>query len=365
MSVLVVCSGGKAISSTRHTIARVSEFVARLIIEKGGKMISTRSSVLRAALVPLVLAIAIPMMAYAQGAPPPAQPAGPAGAQAGPPPNMAQMMASMKEPFAPFHIIGNIYYVGSKGLACYIIATKDGEILLDTGYPDMAPQIEGNIQKLGYNLSDVKILINSHAHIDHGGGMADLKKATGAQLVAMAEDAPYFESGGHNDPLFGDRNLFPPVKVDRLIHDGDTVTLGGVTLTAHLTPGHMPGNTTWTMVTEDKGKSYNVAFFGIVTVMPNTKLSGSPAYPNIGADYARTMKVLPTLKCDVFLASNGSFFQMEQKHDALMKGADPNPFIDPAGCKAFVDRAEDSYRQAVQRESAGAAPANPTPGNAR
>jgi metallo-beta-lactamase class B len=320
-------------------------------------MTSTNSSALRAASLVLALAIAIPMMAYGQGAPPPAAPAGP-GAQKGRP-TMAQIIASMKEPFAPFHIIGNIYYVGSKGLACYIIATKAGEILLDTGYPDMAPQIESNIQKLGYKLPDVKILINSHAHIDHGGGMAALKKATGAKLLAMAQDAPYFESGGHNDPLFGDRNLFPPVKVDRLIHDGDTVTLGGVTLTAHLTPGHMPGNTTWTMVTEDKGKSYNVAFFGIVTVMPNTNLSGTPAYPNIGADYAKTMKVLPTLKCDVFLGSNGSFYEMEKKHDELMKGADPNPFIDPAGCKAFVDRAEESYQRALQRQKTGAAGAGP------
>jgi metallo-beta-lactamase class B len=324
---------------------------------KGGKMSSIKSSTLRVALAAFALAIALPVMARAQGAPPPAAPAGP-GAQAGRP-TMAQIVASMKEPFAPFHIIGNISYVGSKGLACYIIATKAGEILLDTGYPDMAPQIESNIEKLGYKLSDVKILINSHAHIDHGGGMAAFKQATGAKLVAMAEDSPYFESGGHNDPIFGDRNPFPPVKVDRLIHDGGTVTLGGVTLTAHLTPGHMPGNTTWTMITKDKGKSYNVAFFGVVSVMPNTDLNGTPAYPNIGADYARTMRVLPALKCDVFLGSNGSFYDMERKHDALMKGADPNPFIDPAGCKAFVDRAEESYQQALQRQKTGAAGAGP------
>jgi metallo-beta-lactamase class B len=254
-------------------------------------------------------------------------------------------MTAMKAPFPPFHIIGNIYYVGSTGLSCYIIKTNKGEILLDTGYPDMASQIEGNIQTLGFKLSDVKILINSHAHIDHGGGMAELKTATGGQLVAMAEDAPYFESGGHNDVLFGDRNLFPPVHVDRVIHDGDTVKLGNVTLTAHLTPGHTPGNTTWTMVTKDKGKSYNVVFFGIVTPFPNTNLAGTPAYPNMGADWARTMKVLPTLPCDVFLGSNAAFYDMAKKHDALMQNADPNPFIDPAGCKAFVDRGEATYQR--------------------
>jgi metallo-beta-lactamase class B len=308
----------------------------------------------RAALA-VAMVMAIPALAHAQAGAPPANAPAPGAA----PPNMAQMMASMKEAFAPFHVIGNIYYVGSKGLACYLITTPAGEILLDTGYPDMAPQIEGNIKTLGYKLSDVKILIDSHSHIDHAGGMAELKSATGGQLMSLAEDAVYLENGGHNDVLFGDRSPFPPVKVDRILHDGDAVTLGGVTLTPHLTPGHTPGNTTWTTTTQDKGKSYNVVFFGIVTVMPNTKLSGSPAYPNIGADYARTMKVLPTLPCDVFLASNGSFFNMEQKHDALLKSAEPNPFIDPAGCKSFVDRAEASYQQALQKEQSGGATAAP------
>ncbi len=272
----------------------------------------------------------------------------------------------MKAPFAPFHIIGNIYYIGSTGLACYLITTPKGNILLDTGYPDMASQIEGNIKTLGFKLEDTKILINSHAHIDHGGGMAELKTATGGQLVAMAEDAPYFESGGHNDVLFGDRNLFPPVHVDRVIHDGDTVTLGGETLTAHLTPGHTPGNTTWTTTVTDGGKTYNVAFFGIVTPFPNTNLAGTPAYPNMGADWARTMKVLPTLPCEVFLASNGSFFNMEQKHEALMKSSDPNPFIDAAGCKAYVERGEATYQNLLKNPppAGGPGPGGPPPGGA-
>jgi metallo-beta-lactamase class B len=283
----------------------------------------------------LAMAMIVPCVALAQAPP------------AGPPPGGAAGGANaMKAPYAPFHIIGNIYYIGSEGLACYLITTPAGNILLDTGYPDMAPMIEGNIEALGFKLTDTKILLNSHAHIDHGGGMAQFKMDTGGQLVAMAEDAPYFESGGHNDVLFGDRNLFPPVHVDRVIHDGDTVTLGGTTLTAHLTPGHTPGNTTWTMVTVDKGKSYSVVFFGIVTPFGNTNLSApNPAYPNMAADWRRTMQVLPTLNCEVFLASNGSFFDMAKKHDALMAGADPNPFIDPEGCKAYVERGEATYQK--------------------
>jgi metallo-beta-lactamase class B len=311
-----------------------------------------RLAAIRSAFVVLASLMVICGMAFAQGGPP-------AGAAGGANP--------MKAPFAPFHIIGNIYYVGSTGLACYLITTPQGNILLDTGYPDMASQIEGNIKALGFKLEDTKILINSHAHIDHGGGMAELKTATGGQLVAMAEDAAYFENGGHNDVLFGDRNLFPPVHVDRVIHDGDTVALGGTTLTAHLTPGHTPGNTTWTTKVTDGGKTYNVVFFGIVTPFPNTNLTAAnPAYPNMGADWAKTMNVLPTLPCDVFLASNGSFFNMEQKHDALMKSADPNPFIDPSGCKAYVERGEATYQNLLKNPppAGGPGPGGPPPGGA-
>ncbi len=311
---------------------------------KSANMASTRSVFLVFAIL-----IAIPGALRAQTTPPPSGP--PAGA---PPGGAAN---AMKAPFPPFHMIGNIYYVGSAGLACYIIKTSKGEILLDSGYPDMASQIEGNIQALGFQLSDVKILINSHAHIDHGGGMAELKTATGAKLVAMAEDAPYFENGDHNDVVFADRSTFPPVHVDRVIHDGDTVALGDTTLTAHLTPGHTPGNTAWTMGTTDGGKSYSVVFLGIVMPPPNTNLAGTAVYPNIGADWARTMKVLATLPCDVFLASNGSFYNMAQKHDAMMKNPDPNPFIDPAGCKQYVDRAEATYQNILKGPPPGAAPA--------
>jgi len=310
-------------------------------------MITKGSTAIRVGFAALGLAAAMSTAgvatAQAPAGPPPAAQA-PAGG--GPPGGGAAAgAAAMKAPFPPFHIIGNIYYVGSAGLACYVIATPAGDILLDTGYPDMASQIEGSIQLLGFKLTDIKILINSHAHIDHGGGMAQIRKDTGAQLVAMAQDAPYFESGGHNDVIFGDRNLFPPVHVDRAIHDGDTVSLGGTTLTAHLMPGHTPGNTTWTMTVTDAGKNLNVVFLGTVAVLPNTDLKGTPAYPNIGTDWAKTMQVLPTIPCDVFLATNAAFFDMQKKHDALMQNANPNPFVDPVGYKAYVDRMEAAYQK--------------------
>jgi metallo-beta-lactamase class B len=307
------------------------------------------AALIRAVILVLATLILVPGAARAQAAAPEARtPAG--GAQNAPNP--------MKAPYAPFHIIGNIYYVGSAGLACYLLKTAKGEILLDSGYPDMASQIEDNIRKLGFQLSDVKILINSHAHIDHGGGMSQLKMDTGAELVAMAEDAPYFENGGHNDVLFGDRSTFPPVHVDRVIHDGDKLKLGGTELTAHLTPGHTPGNTTWTLVVKEGGKSYAAVFFGLVTPFPNTPLAGTPAYPRLGADWAKTMQVVPTLKCEVFLASNGSFYDMAKKHDAMLKNPDPNPFIDPAGCKAFVERGEATYQNLLK----AVPPASPSGG---
>src|SRR5215469_4563448 len=211
----------------------------------GGEMASKKSFAVRASLLSIA-ALSCSAVVLAQ-----ASPAGAPGAGAPTGGGAAAAAAAMKAPFTPFRIIENIYYVGSTGLACYLITTPAGNILLDTGYPDMALMIESNIKALGFKLADTKILINSHAHIDHGGGMAQIKMDTGAQLVAMAQDAPYFESGGHNDVIFGDRNLFPPVHVDRVIHDGDTVALGGVTLTAYLMPGHTPGNTTWTMSITD------------------------------------------------------------------------------------------------------------------
>ena len=317
-----------------------------------GKRMGMRALILVTA---AMIAATIALAQAPAGAPPAGQTPPAGGAPSG---GAAAAAAAMKAPFPPFHIIGNIYYVGSAGLACYLITTPAGNILLDTGYPDMAPMIEANIKTLGFKLTDTKILINSHAHVDHGGGMAQIKTDTGGQLVAMAQDAPYFETGGHNDVIFGDRSLFPPVHVDRVIHDGDTVSLGGTTLTAHLMPGHTPGNTTWTMTVTDGEKNYNVVFLGTVVVLPNTDLRGTPAYPNIGADWAKTMKDLPTVPCDVFLATNGSFFDMEKKHDELMKNPSQNPFIDPEGYKAYIQRMEDAYQKllANQPPAAGAAP---------
>jgi metallo-beta-lactamase class B len=279
-------------------------------------------------------------------------------------PSAAQSQATaddraMNQPVTPFHIIGNIYYVGASSVSSFLIVTPAGDILLDGGFVETAPQIEANIQKLGFKLTDVKYLINSHAHFDHAGGFAELKKRSGAQLVAMEGDATVLASGGFTDFAFGGKQLFPPVKPNRVIHDGDTLALGGVTLTAHRTPGHTRGCTAWTMTTEEDGKSYHVVFVGSASILSEysfIKRPGHPeSYPGIGADYDKTVRVLQSLPCDVFLAPHGSFFDLTEKREALAKGAKENPFIDPAGYQAYVVRVQKSVEDEWTAERAAPA----------
>jgi len=263
---------------------------------------------------------------------------------------------SWNQPVRPFRIIGNIYYVGASDVTSFLIVTPAGDILLDGGFAETAPQIEANIVKLAFKLTDVKFLLNSHAHFDHAGGLAKLKKRTGAQFVAMQGDAQLLAGGGHGDFYFGSRLTFPPVHPDRIIHDRYTLTLGGVTLTAHLTAGHTRGCTTWTMDTQDSGRTLHVVFIGSMSVLPGYRLSDKESYPGIGSDYAKSFRLLQSLPCDVFLASHGSFFDLNGKRAALAKGPRENPFIDPAGYQAYVERAERAYNDELRREHASADP---------
>ena len=226
---------------------------------------------------------------------------------------------NMNQPVPPFHIIGNIYYVGASDITSYLIVTPAGDILLDGGFVETAPQIEANIQKLGFKLKDVKFILNSHAHLDHAGGISEMKHATGAN---------------------------------------DTVTVGAVTMTAHLTPGHTRGCTTWTTVARDGVKRYNVVFVGSATVLPNYKLIDLPnapaTYPGIQADYEKTFRVLRSLPCDVFLASHGSFYSLVDKRSVMSKNSAQNPFIDPWGYQAYILRAEAAFQKELQNEQSPA-----------
>jgi len=272
---------------------------------------------------------------------------------AGPPAINAQAdpdSRSWNQPVEPFRIIGNIYYVGANEITSFLITTPQGHIVLDGGFAETAPQIEANIQKLGFHLSDVKVLLNSHAHLDHAGGLAELKGATQAKLVASEGDAPLLEHGGQGDFFFKSRLTFPSVKPDRLLHDGETVSLGGTTLTAHLTPGHTKGCTSWTMNVEEAGRSRAVVFVCSVTVLPGYRLFGNTSYPQIAQDYAQTFRTLAALPCDVFLASHGSFFNLEEKREALKGGGANNPFIDPQSFRDFVKRFEARFDAELKRQ---------------
>jgi metallo-beta-lactamase class B len=258
-------------------------------------------------------------------------------------------------PFPAHHIIANIYYVGTKGQANYLITTPAGNILINPGTEQNPPMIKDSIAKLGFKYSDTKILLISHAHFDHDAGSAQVIKDTGAKYEVMDTDVPVVESGGKLDFNYGDKggtNLYPPTKVDRVLHDGDTVSLGGTVLTAHKTPGHTKGCTTWTMQVKDGGKLLNVVIVGSPNVNPGYILVGNKKYPGIAQDYEQTFRVLKALPADVFLGAHGAYYGLEAKYAKLKPGA-PNPFIDPNGYKAYVADREAAFRKELARQQAG------------
>lgn len=263
--------------------------------------------------------------------------------------------ADWTEPFPPFRIAGNLYYIGSKGLASYLITTPKGHILINSDLEANVPLLQDSIAKLGFKIADVKVLLISHAHWDHDAGSAAIKKLTGASYMVMEGDVPVVESGGKADFQYNSKPewLYPPTKVDRVLHDGDEVKLGGTTLVAHLTPGHTRGCTTWTMKVSDGGKQLDAVIIGSPNVNPGYKLVGNAPYPKIADDYRRMFKVLGELHCDLFLGAHGSYFGLADKFPRLKPGA-PNPFIDPDGYKKFVAQKHQEFHQELDKQTAAA-----------
>ena len=267
----------------------------------------------------------------------------------------AQAAPEWTEPFPPFHIAGNLYYVGSKGLASYLITTPQGNVLINSDMEANVPMIQASIEKLGFKFSDTKILLISHAHFDHDAGSATIKRITGAKYMVMDADVPVVESGGAKDFAYPD-DRYPPAKVDRVLHDGDEVRLGGVVLTAHKTPGHTRGCTTWTLGATLDGKPRDVVIVGSWNVNDGFRLvdrPGHPAsYPGIAADYQHTFAVLKTLPCDIFLGAHGAYFDMPAKLERMKAGADQSVWIDPAGYRAAVAEREQAFLTELQRQQA-------------
>lgn len=252
--------------------------------------------------------------------------------------------AAFNKPFPPFKVMDNIYYVGTEDLGSFLITTPAGHILINSDFETTVPQIRAGVEKLGFKFTDIKILLGSHAHGDHMEGDALVKELTGAQVVVMDQDVPALS------------RMTPqgkPHPMDRVIHDGEEVKLGGVTLVAHLTPGHTKGCTTWTLKAQDKGKTYNVVILGSIGVNPGYILVNNKDYPQIADDYVRGFEVLRALPCDVFLASHSRFYGMPEKY-AKLKDAGPNPFIDPAGYKAHLDLQEKNFKEKLAEQQAAA-----------
>lgn len=256
-----------------------------------------------------------------------------------------------QNPFPPFRIIGNVYYVGADDLASYLIVTPKGNILINSNLESDVPMIKASIEKLGFKYSDTKILLVSHAHFDHAAGSKIIKDQTHAQYFVMDADASLVETGGRNDFHYANDKdtYFSPTKIDKILHDGDQVKLGDTTLTAHLTAGHTPGCTSWSMQVNDHGKSYQVVFVGSLSVNPGYKLVHNKNYPNIAKDYVHAIKELKSLHADVFLGAHAGYFDLKKKYALLNKTAN-NPFVDPEGYKNYISQKENEFNNELKKQ---------------
>ena len=261
--------------------------------------------------------------------------------------------ARADEPFPAHCVADNVYYVGSKLLASYLITTPEGHFLINSSFEETVPLIRVAVESLGFKMRDVKILLASHAHSDHVAGHALIKEMTGANVFVMRGDEEAIASGGKGQYLYTN-SRWKPCEVDRVLEDGEEVKLGGVTLIARRTPGHTRGCTTWTWRCEDGGKTFDVVVIGSPNVNPGYRLVGNKDYPEIADDFAKTFAILKSLPCDVFLGAHGDYYGMLAKYDRLKDAggeATKNPFVDPEGYRAYVDLKEKAFRKTLAEQS--------------
>jgi photosystem II stability/assembly factor-like uncharacterized protein/glyoxylase-like metal-dependent hydrolase (beta-lactamase superfamily II) len=255
-------------------------------------------------------------------------------------------------PFPPFRIVGNVYYVGTYDLACYLIATPAGHVLINTGLAESAAQIRSNIESLGFKTADVKILTATHAHFDHVAALAELKRLTGAQVWISAPDAVLLDTGGKADFRFGGDPTawFAPVAADRKLGDGEKITLGGTELTLHLSPGHTRGAASFTMTVPEGDRKYQVLIANMPSINPGVVLTGKPSYPGIADDYGRTFHDLKAITPEIWLASHAGQFGLHTKYHP---GDTYNPerFVDPSGFRTALDTLERAYKEQIGRET--------------
>ena len=258
-------------------------------------------------------------------------------------------MRAWNRDYPPFKVIGNIYYVGSNGIAQFLVTTPDGHILIDSGFEATVPRLRANVESLGFRFADIKFLLTSHAHIDHVQGHALVRRLTGATVVDSEADAAVVTTGGKGEAVYDGVYSWTPCPVNRIVADGEAVTLGGTTLVAHLTPGHTRGAITWTMRVDADGRQLDVVFFPSANVNPGVHLVRNARYPTIADDFARSFATWRALPCDVFLGVHGSFFDLDSKRGRMSAGG-PNPFIDPEGYRSFIAGAEQRFQAQLSFE---------------
>ena len=266
------------------------------------------------------------------------------------PQQLSQFHGAYSEAVEPFRIVGNIHYVGAKNIASYLITTRDGHILIDTGTNEMGPVVRTNVEKLGFKLTDIKVMLSSHAHFDHIQGHAAMKKATGARVMAIREDAEALEAGKDLSPLASEG--WEPVKIDRMLKDGDTVALGGTTLRAVHAPGHTPGCTVWTTAVADAGRNYSVVFHGCGGPNGGVKMVGNPKFPNLAKQAMDTVARLKQLKPEIYLSGHPQAM-FEGKIDAMKAAARPHPLlITPEGWMKMLTDNEATLKKRIDSELA-------------
>lgn len=268
-----------------------------------------------------------------------------ASAQSSAPPSNPEWIRS----YEPFRVAGNLYYVGTYDLACYLITSSEGNILINTGLAESVPMIRKNIETLGFKFNDIKILLNTQAHFDHIAGMAEIKRETGAKLMVHEGDFQVTQDGGKSDFLFGGVSTFAPVTVDRVLQDKDTISIGNVKLTALHHPGHTKGSTSFLLDTKDEKRTWRVLIVNIPSILPQTRISGMPTYPTVGKEYAYTLDALKQIQFDLWVASHASQFNL---HDKRKVGDKYNPevFRDREGYEASVNAIRREYDSRLKRE---------------
>jgi len=250
--------------------------------------------------------------------------------------------------FPAHRVIGNVYYVGSSNLASFLITTDQGHILVNSGFEHTVPLIQASVERLGFRFADIRILLASHAHADHVGGHALVKRLTGAKVLVMAGDAEVVQSGGKGDAPQG--REWEPSPVDQVLRDRDEVKLGGIALTAWLTSGHTRGTTSWTLNVHEGDKRYDVVIIGGSGPRPDDRLVGNPTYPTIADDFARTFQILKSLPCDVPLGPHGNYYGMEAKYARWQADSTRNPFVDPQALPRMASTLEKRFQDQLARQ---------------